>query len=154
MPWSVVTFGEHKGKTLPQLIFSDPDWFFWAMAKGESFYWGKLKQEAAEIDRRARRIRIPNNKTGIFRAEYIVHAPTGKFGSMQIVPADQPAHEGSSPTFRMTVIDLSVPRKIAPYDKLGCKNLISSVKCLFFGGSKTTQKLCETFFDKLENFEL
>ena len=53
MPWSVVTFGEHKGETLPQVIFSDPDWFFWAMAKGESFHWGKLKQEAEEIDRKS-----------------------------------------------------------------------------------------------------
>ena len=132
MPWSVVTFGEHKGETLPQVIFSDPDWFFWAMAKGESFYWGKLKQEAEEIDRRARRIRIPNNETGLLRAEYILHPGIGKFSHMQIVPAYTPAHEGSSHAFRKNVIDLSVPRKIAPYDKLGCKNLISSVKCLFF----------------------
>lgn len=154
MPWSQSKFERHEGKTLPQIIFSDPDWFFWAMEKGESFYWGKLKQEAAEIDRRARRIRIPNNEAGLLQAEYIRHPSTGRFDHMRIVPADQPAHGGFSRTFRLPLIDLSVPHQIAPYDKLGNKNLISSVKCLFFGGGKTTQKLCETFFDKLENFEL
>lgn len=34
MPWSVVNFGpKFKGKTLPQIIFDDPDWFFWGIEK-------------------------------------------------------------------------------------------------------------------------
>jgi len=30
MAWSTLPFGKHKGKTLPQIVFADPDWFFWA----------------------------------------------------------------------------------------------------------------------------
>lgn len=36
MPWSIVSFGRHSERTLPQIIFSDPDWFFWAIEKGFS----------------------------------------------------------------------------------------------------------------------
>jgi hypothetical protein len=28
--WSVLDFGKHKGRTLPWVMFHDPDWFFWA----------------------------------------------------------------------------------------------------------------------------
>jgi hypothetical protein len=37
------------------------------------------------------------------------------------MPASQPLHQGSSPAFRKQVIDLSTPRSIAPYKKLGCE---------------------------------
>ena len=152
MPWSTVTFGKHAGKTLPQIVFSDPDYFFWAFEEG--IFKGSLSRQAAILDARARSIRIPNNEAGSLLAEYIVHPPTQKFAHMEIVPANRAQHQGSSPAFRKSVIDLSVPRKIASYDKLGCKNLISSVKCTLFG-SKTvrmTQERCESFFDDPTNF--
>ena len=28
--WTQLTNTKHKGKTLPQVIFNDPDYFFWA----------------------------------------------------------------------------------------------------------------------------
>jgi len=31
MTWSILKFGKHKGRTLPQVLFQDPDWFFWAV---------------------------------------------------------------------------------------------------------------------------
>jgi len=44
MAWSILPFGKHKGKTLPQIVFTDPDWFFWAME--ENVFKGPLKREA------------------------------------------------------------------------------------------------------------
>ena len=38
--------------------------------------------------------------------EYIVHKPTGKFGTIQLVPESRLDHEGASPTFKSEVIDL------------------------------------------------
>jgi hypothetical protein len=29
--WAKIGYGKHTGKTLPQIILSDPDWFFWAL---------------------------------------------------------------------------------------------------------------------------
>lgn len=135
MAWSTLAFGKHKGKTLPQIVFADPDWFFWAIE--ENVFKGPLRREAERIDARARAIRIPNNTAGNLEAEYLVHPPTGKFGNMEIVPASRPLHQGSSPAFRKDVIDLSVPRNIAPYDKLGCRTLVSSAKYVLFGSTST-----------------
>ena len=152
MAWSILRFSKHKGKTLPQILFSDPDWFFWAIE--ENVFKGQLKDEAERIDARARAIRIPNNTRGKLQAEYFVHRPTGKFGDMEIVPASRPLHQGSSPAFRKDVIDLSVPRNIARYDKLGCRTLLSSAKHVLFGSrsARMTKERCETFFDDPKNF--
>ena len=30
MNWTTINFGKHQGKTLPQVILDDADWFFWA----------------------------------------------------------------------------------------------------------------------------
>jgi hypothetical protein len=154
MVWSTLAFGKHKGKTLPQIVFADPDWFFWAIE--DNVFKGPLRREAERIDRRARAIRIPNNTAGNLEAEYLVHAPTGKFGNMEIVPASRPLHQGSSPAFRKDVIDLSVPRNIAPYDKLGCRTLVSSAKRVLFGSTSTrmTKERCEMFFDNPANFSV
>jgi hypothetical protein len=153
MAWSTVPFGKHKGKTLPQIIFTDPDWFFWAIEENVLLK-EPLRREAKIIDTRARVIRIPNNTAGNLEVEYLVHPPTGKFGNMEIVPTSQPLHRGSSPAFRKDVIDLSVPRNIAPYDKFGCKTLVSSAKYVLFGNASTrmTKERCETFFDNPVNF--
>jgi hypothetical protein len=156
MPWSVVRFGKHKGKTLPQIVFADPDWFFWAVEEHVFRDKGRLAAEAADLDRKARAIRIPPSEGEDRIVEYIIHLPTGKFSDIDIVPAEQPRHEGSSPTFRLKVIDLSVPRRIGRYDKLGYRTLIGSVKVILFGSSRIrlTKERCESFFDNQNNFEL
>ena len=142
--------------TLPQIVFNDPDWFFNAIEDDYFKNKGSLNNEAKEINVKARAIRIPNNSAGNLVAEYYVHPPTGKFAHMAVVPMSQPKHEGSSPTIRRPVIDLSVPRKIAHYDKLGYRNLLSTVKELFFGGKpvRMTQERCEAFFDNPKHFHL
>ncbi len=50
MPWSVVDFGKHQGKTLPQIVFIDPDWFFWAIEESVFSTKGSLRDEAAAIN--------------------------------------------------------------------------------------------------------
>lgn len=156
--WTVVNFGKYegKGKTLPQLVLTDPDWFFYLVAKGA--FRGPLEAEAAELSRRARSIRIPPDDKGAKRdAEYLIHAPTGKFGAIHLIPKTQSTHQGGSPVFcRLDHIDLSVPSRIKNYDKLGCKLLVDSLKEPLFGSSKAriTKKLAEEFFDNDSNFDL
>jgi len=154
MPWSIVSFGKHRGKTLPQIIFSDPDWFFWAIEKGVFKNKGSLATEAQEVHKKATKIKIPNNDNDELVVEYIVHQPTGKFSHFDVIPSSRPHHEGSSATFGRNVIDISVPRQIADYDKLGCKQLLSSLKYYVFGNKsvRMTKKKCEDFFDTSNNF--
>jgi hypothetical protein len=154
MAWSTVNFGKHKGKTLPQIVFTDPDYFFWAMGEGVFRKKGDLEREAKDIWHKARNIRIPGNDKDQLRAEYSIHFPTGKFGDMEIVPVSQARHEGSTRTIRKNVIDLNVPRQLASYDKLGCRTLLSCVKYALFRSSKArmTREKCEKFFADDRNF--
>jgi hypothetical protein len=55
MSWSVVPFGKYGGKTLPEIIVRDLDWFFWMLPK----LYGKLGTEAHDLARKVRAIRIP-----------------------------------------------------------------------------------------------
>lgn len=154
MIWSIVNFGRYKGKTLPQILFSDPDWFFNAVEK--DFFKDALKSEAQDLLHKAKNIKIPNNEDGGQIVEYVVHQPTGKFSHFNVVSADTPEHEGSSPTFRKPVIDMSVCRSRADYDKWGNKLLIGCIKDYIFGNKDIvlTKKRCGEFFDDPTNFSI
>jgi hypothetical protein len=157
MPWSTLWFGNYKGKTLPQIMFSDPDWFFWALQKGVFKDKGnKLLEEVEELNRKSRKIRIPQTGLKKLVAEYAIHGPTRKFGGMEIVPDSQPRHLGSTSTFRKDHIDLSVPTRISSYDKTGSKLLLSYLKFYLFGNKsyRMTKAKCEAFFEDENNFDL
>jgi hypothetical protein len=155
MPWTPLTFGKHAGKTLPQVSLTDADYFFWAYAQGALDKTAPLRQQAEDVNRRARAIRI--HQTGIepLVAEYAVHPALGKFVGVEVVPASSPAHQGYTRTFRLPVFDLSVPSRISAYDKSGSRALVKAVKFYVFGDSncRLTKQLCEEFFDDDANFQ-
>jgi hypothetical protein len=66
MSWSPVPFGKYEGSTLPEIIVRDPDWFFWMVPK----LYGKLADEAEELARKARAIKIPNSRRKHLEVEY------------------------------------------------------------------------------------
>jgi hypothetical protein len=55
MIWTTIPFGKHQGKTLPQIVIDDPDWFFWVLPG----LYGQLKIEADDLARKASKIDIP-----------------------------------------------------------------------------------------------
>ncbi len=156
MLWSELGFGKHRGKTLPQVLFTDPDWFFWAVEEGVFEGRGNLVDEAELVEKRACHIRIPQRGDDQrYVAEYLIHPPTGKFSRVDVVPASRPLHQGSSPAFRAPCFDLIVPRRIAPYDKRGCASMLASLKYYLFGDSsyRMTRRRSEAFFSDPSNFE-
>ena len=57
--WSIIKFGKrHKGKSLPEVILHDPDWFFWAI-KDRVLENQVFAAEAHDLDFKARNIKIP-----------------------------------------------------------------------------------------------
>ena len=62
--WTALTIGKHQGKTLPQVILSDPDYFYWALEQ-DNFFRGKLLTEAKTLATRAGRIKIPKKNRRI-----------------------------------------------------------------------------------------
>jgi len=150
--WSSVPIGKHKGKTLPQILLTDPDYFFWAMEQ-DRFFRGRLADEAKHIYRKARRIKIPKPDPDNWCVEYFL-SPDGKFAHFDIVESTRAPHVGSSITSRSEHLDFAYVRRTKDYDKLGYKLFIKSFKYFYFGRetARLAQSKCEAFFDDNKNF--
>ena len=149
--WSKLYFGKHAGRSLPQILFSDPDYFFWSIEK--NIFNGRLAMEADKLTRMVRHIRIPKPEPENWCVEY-VFTPENKFSRFQIIPRNRGQHMGSSITSRTRYIDMSVIRQACQYDKSGYKQFLKTLKYHLFGNSSTrmTATRCEEFFDDDDNF--
>ena len=154
--WSALDFDRHAGKTLPQVLFSDPDWFFWAYPSGAFNRYPSLKKEAEKIHAKARAIKVPQRGAEKMVAEYTIHKPTHRFNGLDLVPESRPRHERNNKTLTCSVIDMSVVRQISKYDKQGYKRFVRDLKHLLFGDSqmRMTKRRCEDFFSDHANFDL
>lgn len=154
--WRPLKFGKYKGKTLPQIVLRDPDWFFWAFDEG--ILDGPLGDEAAEIAWKARNIRIPVPDPRNWRVEYHILLDgkllDGKFVGFSIVWAKNASDASIDTSYSITRkhLDLSFPRSLKTYDKLGNKMMLRSFRRYYFGGSRLTKEKCEKFFFCEYNF--
>ena len=151
--WTPVPFGKYKGETLPQIILTDPDWFFWAV-ENNAFYSRLLQTEAVEITRKAKSILIPNQTSEQKEVEYFFQPDVGKLAIVQVVEATKPHHVGSSRTHRSSYFDLSMPRQIAKYDKWGGRTVVKAIKIYVFANEniRLTRARCELLFENNSNF--
>ncbi|WP_338663190.1 hypothetical protein VQH23_24020 [Pararoseomonas sp. SCSIO 73927] len=149
--WSEVKFGKWagKGKILPQVIVSDPDWFFWAYKEGA--FKGALVAEAELLSRRAKAIKLPASRIADSCVQYMI-GPDGKFAGFNVIKKSQPAHVGSSREQRSLTLDLSFTRTIQNYDKLGARLLLKTFRYYWFEDKSFTKSKVETFFDNNSNF--
>ncbi|MGD9244261.1 MAG: hypothetical protein PVH36_04970 [Desulfobacterales bacterium] len=158
MNWTIVNFGKFRGKekTLPQIMFNDPDWFFDLMEKKIFENYGQLADEARDINFKAQHIKIPSSSGKKMVAEYYIHPSTEKFGDVRVVPEGQPLHEGASETWRQPCFSMAVPREISKYDKKGNRMHLQKLKYYLFGKSnyRITKNRAESFFNNLSNFEI
>ena len=60
MEWSILIFGKHTGKTLPQVVLEDPDWFFIAYEKGEFVRNKQFLSESNRIFDKASSVKVPS----------------------------------------------------------------------------------------------
>ena len=152
MSWSVIYFGseEIKGKTLPQIIFSNTSWFFWAVEEGVFNNKGRLAEEAREINYKARNIKIPQPQgKGKLLASYFIHPHTHDLDHIVFTSENI---KKDIPFIVRDRIDLSVPFEINCYDKKGGEILIEAVKTLYFKDKSTTKTAFEDFFENKDNF--
>ena len=154
--WTTLEFGKYAGKTLPQVMFNDPDWFFGAF--GEGVFQGRdnLVTEAQEIYEKSRSIRVPQSGDDKTVVEYFIHPITKDFSHFQLVPESRPEHQGASPTLRLDVVDMALVREISSYDKGGYQRLINDIKTFILGDPniKMTKTRCGAFFSDDGNFNL
>jgi len=155
MNWTPLKFGKHKGKTLPQIMFSDPDWFFYVWDKGgfdnNSYY----NDQATAIHAKATSILIPQSDSEVREVEYNFSDTNGKSIGFDLIPVCRPQHRGATLTKRSDHIDMSIPHQVANYDKLGYKLFLCSMKFYFFGNEslRMTRERCEEFFNDDTKFQ-
>jgi hypothetical protein len=147
MAWTALRFGRHRGKTLPQVVFGDPDWFFWAYEE-RVLEAPHLANEARLIHRRATSIRVP--MVGGQRGVAVFYMDVrGRLAGFEIVAATATLDDGAR---RVDRIDLSLPRRCKEYDKAGGRIVVDEVRERLFGGGRLTRRRCEEFFDNAANF--
>jgi hypothetical protein len=150
--WTRLPFGKHRGKTLPQVLLTDPDWFYWAAVQN-TIFWGPLAQEAADLAAKAARLKIPKRNRKKWAVEYVFDRD-GRFERWDIVKADSWMHRGSGYRERSDCLDLFTVAERKTYDKGGNKKLIRGFRRLYFGSAsaRMTERRCEAFFDNDDNF--
>ena len=148
MRWTTLNFGTHEGKSLPQIIISDADWFFWAVARG--VFKGRLAAEAEDLVEKATAIKIPKPHPTRWQVEYR-YEERGRFLGFEFVRAN--SHCGHHSTRRLPHLDLSCVRRGKAYDKKGCRNLLRDFRRRYFGkNTSATKRRCEKFFSNSKNF--
>lgn len=150
MSWSVLGFGKHEGKTLPQVLFTDPDWFYWAYEN--DVLKGKITHiEIQSVYEKSRNIKITQKD---HHAEFVFDGIRGVFTDLKLVPFDRPRHVGTSKTQRLNKIDIALIRYAKEYDKLGYNLLIPILKEMLFGKSnaRISKNRAEEFFNNPDNF--
>jgi hypothetical protein len=148
MRWTTLNFGKHAGKTLPEIILSDADWFFWALKK--DVFKGRLTIEAEELVQRARAIKIRKRRPERWQVEYS-YDNTGGFSGFRFVKVDIPWRCGTR-SMRLPYLGLLWVRRKA-YDKRGCRNLLRDFRHYYFGdNTRLTKQRCQEFFSNKRNF--
>lgn len=148
--WSELTFGKYKGKTLPQVVLCDPDWFFWAITLPRLQEW--RGNEVRETAYKACHIKIPKPDPENWRIVYHFSAD-GKFNGFSIMTAEHARLEHLDSQISY-YLDFSYPRDLQTYDKLGNKLMLRAFRKYYFGGSRLTKQKCESFFSNNQIFIL
>lgn len=153
--WTVINFGKYSKyrckKTLPQLLFHNPDYFFWGHEEKAFVKHGFSQTEVEELYAKATNIKVPQIYEDRTLAEYHFQDSDHSFVEMHLVSKAELTWPNS---YRLDVIDMSVPWKHSNYDKSGYNNLLSSLRHNLFGSTscKMTKKRCEEFFSNDDNF--
>jgi len=145
MDWHRLGRGPYSGKTLLEIMFQvqDPDYVLDGLEKGE--FAGAVREEAAELCRRAAQIRVDSDVTVYYRVS------DGAYCGLAMVPKSSPEHpecERDSAARTEGYLDLTVLRRIVPKDKLATLRLMLAFEhhCLDEGTTLAH------FFDNPKNF--
>jgi hypothetical protein len=101
-----------KGITLTQVLFRDPDWFFWCIENNKFQGRGVLEEQAELLRYRSQKIRIPALLTGVRVADYFRDPLLKTFSHFELVSEESPLPDGPSFWIRSEVISMAAPRQL------------------------------------------
>ena len=144
--WTAVPFGKYTGKTLPEIILCDPDWFFYMLPK----LGGRLAHQAQDLARKARGIKIPKSRPDKWDVEYRYEFGN-RFCGFRFVKANRVLY--SRWATRLPHLNLALPLGQKKYNKRAGRILMRDFRRHYFGEHKRlTKKRCERFFNNDRNF--
>jgi hypothetical protein len=157
MDWTTIRFRKFTSKSLPQLIFEDADFFFHAY---ENYYFdGNQEQEAEELYRRARSIRVPPRNGKKMLIEYFFHRNVKsrrvEFYKMKLIPDGSDRGRSNVSSWIDFYLPRS-PRSHSHFDKTGYENFAMGLKSILFNNPvlRMYHNACEEFFNDKNNFDL
>jgi hypothetical protein len=151
MDWTTIRFGKYRGKSLPEIIFDDADYFFFLYEN--KFFHYDLAKEAEVLYRRARSIKVPSRNGQKMLVKYLSYfdkiSKKDKFLMMKLIT------DGSDPgRYKISSwIDFYEPRSYSDFDKTGYKNFVRMLKGILFG-NRSHPLDCELFFNRQRYFDL
>ena len=146
MSWSAMQFGRYEGKTLPEVILIDLDWFYWALPK----LYGKIAEEAQDLARKVRGIKIPGPHRKRLEVEYR-YERDDRFRGFTFVKASSSAYHSRWST-RLPHLDLSLCLR-RKYDKRGGRILLRDFrKSLFWQAQTIDQEAMRKVFQRSKKF--
>lgn len=169
MKWDKVNFGTVKkiqDKTLPQIMFVDPDWFFYQYERENSYLRKKFGQQADFVYKRARNIKP---KEGHYIKHFLFCDYTSDgFSPISIENAETKFSEyietgiscqdldflDTQQFFILKRIDLRFPKGLRQYDKKSCKIFVDELKEYLSLGKRITELKAIEFFENDDNFIL
>jgi hypothetical protein len=142
--WTRLPFGKHKGKTLPQVMCSDPAWFLWAVR--DDVFEGRHAQEATVLDQRVRGIIIPKRRPKRWVVEYCYDVDRRFMGFDIVRRTDHPylKYNSQSDYLNIALVRVRYPGEWS--------NFIRDFRWHLFGGQKMTKERCEQFFGDQSRF--
>lgn len=145
MDWHRLSRGPYSGKTIPEVMFQvpDPDYVLDGVEKGD--FTGAVRDEAAELCRRAARIRLEPDVTVYYRVV------EGSYCGFAMVPAASPERDACEKMAAARTdgyFDLTILKRIAPRDKLATVRLVQAFEYHLLGESMTLAR----FFEDPTNF--
>lgn len=167
MKWNKVNFGtteKVKGKTLPQIMFIDPDWFYTQYEYADSHLRKVFGVQAEMIYQRSRNIK-PRN--GHYIKYFLFYDGTSD-GFTPISKEDaetkfkecietsiycQDIELLDAQKFKILKrLDIRYPKCLKNYDKKSCKIFIDEIKEYLDLGKQISEKKAIEFFENDDNF--
>jgi hypothetical protein len=141
--WIPMPFGKYEGRTLPQVLFKDPDYFFWLLREG--ILKGALAMQGKQVAKKACGIRIPREPAEAFVVDYFFNCED-QFSGFSIVPKN--AYRSPYVVYRLNHIDFSIIQKHKEYAKGEYRSFLRDFRRVFFGdeSANMTKNRCEEFF--------
>lgn len=138
-------------KTLPEIIFEDPDYFLWGYEKNIFSKSISLQYEADELYDKIRNMKIPENDDNKLVCEFCKNPKTGKLDILQL---NNCFDRDKNCVYSNRSIDISLPRnyEINPLENTNV--LLPQLFKILFGDAniKPSKNLCIEYFNDESNF--